>query len=74
MGTSSFDFRELPLSDRIQLVEEIWESIAENTSCQPQTAPVEMAELHRRLDAHRENPSTSVPWNEVRAALNLDAP
>ncbi len=74
MSTSGFEFRQLPLSDRIQLVEEIWDSIAEDTSCQPQISTAEMTELHRRLDSHRENPSTSVPWEEVRVALNPDVP
>lgn len=69
MNTASLNFRELPISERIQLVEDIWDSIAEETSGQLQLSTEERAELHRRLAEHQANPSSSVPWEQVRAAL-----
>ncbi len=38
----------------------IWDSIAEETSASVQLAPEQRAELHRRLAAHRADPSSSV--------------
>lgn len=69
MNTASLNFRELPISERIQLVEDIWDSIAEETSGPLQLSTEERAELRRRLAEHQANPSSSVPWEQVRAAL-----
>jgi len=70
MSTVILNFKELPISERIQLVEDIWDSIAEETlGGALQLSPEERAELHRRYAAHQADPSTSIPWEEVRAAL-----
>jgi putative addiction module component (TIGR02574 family) len=68
MNTTPSDFRKLPISERIQLVEDIWDSIAEDA------APLELSteerkELQRRLAEHGADPASSVPWEEVRASL-----
>ena len=69
MTTPTLDYKSLPVSERIQLVEDIWDSIAEDTNAAPALSADELAELHRRYAAHRADPSSSVPWDEVRAAL-----
>jgi len=69
MNSGTLNFRDLPISERIELVEDIWDSIAEETSGQLNLSPEQRAELHRRFVAHQENPSTSIPWEEVRASL-----
>ena len=59
------DVLELSVSERIQLVEDIWDSIAEG----PEPAPLTEAqrqELDRRLEAHRENPTSGATWTEVK--------
>jgi len=61
--------KKLPLSERIQLVEDIWDSIAEESPEVFQTSPADRAELHRRYAAHQADPSSSIPWQEVRARL-----
>ena len=55
----------LDVSERIQLVEDVWDSIA--------TIPQVMAltdkqkkELDRRLAAYHDNPSLGSPWKEVK--------
>ena len=63
------NFKDLPISERIQLVEDIWDSIAAETPGVLQLAPEERAELYRRYAAHKADPSSSVPWEQVRAAL-----
>ncbi len=42
---------EIPLEERIQLVEDLWDSIADEQSALPLT-PEQKAELDRRLDAY----------------------
>jgi putative addiction module component (TIGR02574 family) len=56
----------LPVGERIELVEEIWDSIAAT----PEAVPVpetHKAELDRRLDRPSSDPSES--WEDVRARL-----
>ena len=66
MGTvSKAEILKLSISERILLVEDIWDSIAE--------APEEIAltqaqeqELDARLDAYHRNPTERSPWAMVR--------
>ncbi|GAC1625091.1 MAG: addiction module protein [Nevskia sp.] len=74
MSTSAADFRSLPISERIELVEDIWDSIAEETGGSIELSPEQRAELHRRLAAHQADPSSSIPWEQVRASLFKDQP
>ena len=69
MNVNTQDFKTLPLSERIQLVEDIWDSIAEETAAKPFFVAEDVAELDQRLAAHRKDPTSSVPWDEVRAQL-----
>lgn len=70
MNTSVAAFKSLPVSERIQLVEDIWDSIAEETPGGAlHLTATEQAELQTRYAAHLDDPQTSVPWSEVRAAL-----
>ena len=69
MNTATLNFRELPISERIQLVEDIWDSIADETPNQLDLSPTDRSELHHRLAEHQADPSSSIPWSEVRALL-----
>ena len=69
MNTTTLNFKELPISERIQLVEDIWDSIAAETPGTLQLSPTERAELHARYAAHQADPSSSIPWEQVRATL-----
>ncbi len=55
----------LSVEERISLVEEIWDSIAEAT---PLT-DAQRAELDRRLQDHEANPEDVVPWEVVKASI-----
>jgi len=71
MSKPAFDYRSLSIAERLQLVEDVWDSIATeqpDTAALPLTA-AERAELDRRRDAHANDPAAAVPWTEVRAAL-----
>ena len=69
MNSPISNFKELPISERIQLVEDIWDSIAEETPVSLQLSAADRTELQRRLAAHKADPSSSIPWDEVRASL-----
>ena len=69
MNTITFNFKALPVTERIELVEDIWNSIAEETAGGLQLSSGEVAELQRRLSQHQQDPSTSVTWEQVRSAL-----
>ena len=48
MNTITFNFKALPVTERIELVEDIWNSIAEETAGGLQLSSGEVAELQRR--------------------------
>ena len=59
------DILRLTVSERIQLVQDIWDSIAEVPDSVPLTDE-QKAELDRRLDAYHMNPNAGSPWAVVR--------
>jgi putative addiction module component (TIGR02574 family) len=62
------DILSLSVAERIQLVEDIWDSIVE--SPQEVTLTEELkAELDRRLDEYRENPDGGSPWELVKERI-----
>jgi len=68
MSNAAYDFNRLSVSERIQLVEDLWDSIAASGADVPLPA-AEIQELDRRLDDLEANPGTGVPWDEVRARI-----
>jgi len=62
------DVLALPVAERLRLVETIWDSIAEVPEALKLTQSQE-AELDRRLEAYRQNPTAGSPWSEVRARI-----
>jgi putative addiction module component (TIGR02574 family) len=57
---------QLPIEDRIALVQEIWDGIAAAPDQLPLTE-AQREELERRLAAHEASPGDVVPWDEVKA-------
>jgi putative addiction module component (TIGR02574 family) len=60
--------RKLSVSERLALVEEIWDSI----SADPASVPVsqaQIAEARRRLLDHETDPSTAVSWEDGEERL-----
>ena len=62
------DILSLSVAERVQLVEDIWDSIAEV----PQEVPLteeQKAELDRRLDAYHQDPNEGSPWGLARERI-----
>jgi putative addiction module component (TIGR02574 family) len=62
------DVLELPVSERLKLVEAIWDSIADAPKAL-ELSDAQRSELDRRLEEYERNPSTGSPWSEVKARI-----
>ena len=60
---------QLPVAERIELVQAIWDSIVSESGAVPVTAE-QRAELDRRLADAEANPDAEKPWSEVRSSLD----
>jgi putative addiction module component (TIGR02574 family) len=62
------DVLELPVSERLELVGDIWDSIAQAPDAVELTE-AQRVELERRLEAYRRDPNAGSPWTEVKARI-----
>lgn len=62
------DVLELPVAERLKLVEAIWDSIAEVPEAVELTEE-QRAELDRRLAEYEKNSEAGSPWPEVKARI-----
>ena len=58
----------LSREEKLQIVEELWDSIAQEESQQP-LAQWKIDELNRRDEAYQKDPSTALSWEEVKASI-----
>ena len=65
------DILELPIQERIRLVELIWESVAAVPEAVKIT-PALKAELEARLKEFEANPENGYSWEQVKAHLKDD--
>ena len=56
----------LPVDERLQLLDAIWDSIAAEAEKSPLTE-AQRQEVDRRLAAHEANPQAAIPWDQVKA-------
>lgn len=61
---------DLSVAEQIELVQEIWDNIAESSEL-PDLTEEEKRELDRRSEELRRNPSSGIPWEEVKARIKL---
>jgi putative addiction module component (TIGR02574 family) len=70
MGDPAFDYRRLPVPERLKLMDDIWDSIAQDATAQ--TLPVSDADkalLDQRLAELEQNPDAGADWPDVRARI-----
>ncbi len=65
---SAADVLELPVQERLQLVQDIWNSIADAPEALALTEE-DKELIDQRLEARRRNPNAGSPWPEVYARI-----
>jgi len=68
MVKPAVDFRTLSIVERLQLVEDLWDSIAHDTEAVP-VAEADLRVAEHRLAEHRRDPASAIPWDQVRDEL-----
>ena len=66
---SAADILELPISERLQLVEDIWNSIAAFPE-KLELTEEEKRLIDERLQTREQNPHAGSPWEEVYARVS----
>ncbi|MBN1931385.1 MAG: addiction module protein [Desulfobacterales bacterium] len=57
--------KKLSIPEKILIVEEIWNSIAQNNEY-PEMTDEQKIELNRRIDSYHANPKQGRAWDEIR--------
>ena len=68
MNTQFSEILQLSVAERIQLVEDIWDSIA-NVPESVMLTEAQQTEIERRIEAHRANPNEGISWNDLKNNL-----
>jgi putative addiction module component (TIGR02574 family) len=64
------DISELSVAERIQLAEDLWDSIVEQQKELP-LSQAQQQELDRRLENYQKNPANGSSWEEVKKRLGF---
>jgi putative addiction module component (TIGR02574 family) len=64
MARPAVDIAKLTPAERLQLVEELWDSLCDTPEAVPLTE-AQRAELDRRLDDLDQEGPSGIPWDEV---------
>jgi putative addiction module component (TIGR02574 family) len=59
------DASQLPLADRLELIEALWDTVPEDAL--PPLSDAWKAEIHRRSAAFEAGTAETIPWSAVRA-------
>ncbi len=68
MGRQYTELFQLTLPERLQLVEDLWDSIAVEAESLP-LSDWQRAELDRRAAEHRQNPDLASTWDEAKQRI-----
>ena len=64
------ELRKLPIAERLELVQELWDSIAADCEREPYPLTEEQRQdLERRLAEADADPTGGAPWQEVRERI-----
>ncbi|MEA5553855.1 addiction module protein [Anabaena cylindrica UHCC 0172] len=64
------DISELSIAERIQLAEDLWDSILEQQEELP-LSQAQQQELDRRLENYKKNPTNGSSWEDVKKRLGF---
>jgi putative addiction module component (TIGR02574 family) len=62
------DTLQMSVQERIQLAQDIWDSITADPNAVP-VSEAERQEIQRRLEAHERDPDSTIPWDEVKKQI-----
>jgi len=62
------ELKSLPVPERLQLVEDLWDSIASDQESLPDHPEV-IEEIRRRRDRFDANPGSGVTWDEMKKRI-----
>lgn len=68
VSLKSLGIERIGIDERLALVEELWDSIAADTTSVPLTQE-QRRELDRRIAEHDANPGDVVPWEEIKTSI-----
>ena len=68
MSKPDVNLDDLTAAERLQLIEELWDSLSDDPSAIPLT-DAQIAELERRLAEYRRDGDPGQPWRKVLDAL-----
>lgn len=63
------ELEELPLAERVQLVEDLWDSIARSHAEDLPVPEWQKVELERRKREYLRNPDSATSWAEVKRSI-----
>lgn len=69
MSTSKAEILKLSVAERLELVGDIWDSIAADAPGSIELSEAQRRELRRRLAEHDADPASAIPWSQVRDEL-----
>jgi putative addiction module component (TIGR02574 family) len=68
MNTIITEILQLSVAERVQIVEDIWDSIG-NTPEELPLSEAEKLELNKRLESYRQNPNEGIEWETLKKNL-----
>lgn len=68
MAISRTELLQLPLDERLQLLEDLWDSIATHPEALP-LSEAQRRELDRRWDLNEQDPDRGIPWEQAKAEI-----
>jgi putative addiction module component (TIGR02574 family) len=63
------DIQRLSMAERLELIGDLWDSMAASES-EPPLTDAQREELARRLDAYRADPEAGKSWDDVKKSLH----
>lgn len=72
MNSQLSEILQLSVAERIQLVEDIWDSVVAFPEAIPLTE-AQRLEIDRRLETYAQNPDDGISWNELKDQLSNSA-
>ena len=62
------DLLDMPVADRLRLVEDLWDSIAEVPE-KVELSDAQRKELDKRLEKYHRDPEAGSPWEDVKKSI-----